>query len=312
MNGLNKVLVTGGAGFIGSHVVDKLAGCGYGVKVFDDLSEGKLSNVKGHLKNGQVCFVKGDIRDAGLVRKCVRDVDAVVHLAAVTSIPFSIERPSLTFDINTKGTLNLLDACAKTNVKRFVFASSCSVYGDPAYLPVNEEHPTFPMSPYAASKLEGEECCRTYQEQHGLSTVVLRLFNVYGPRQKLDAYSGVIARFFSRAKKHMPLVIYGDGNQIRDFVHVWDVAEAVLKALETRGVAGEVFNIGFGKATSVNSLAKSVLDLAGANLDIVYENPRAGDVKASFADISKAEKQLNYGPIVPLEKGLRSLVEEVC
>jgi UDP-glucose 4-epimerase len=168
------------------------------------------------------------------------------------------------------------------------------------------------LSPYAVSKLEGEEHCKNHQEQYGLSTVVLRLFNVYGPRQGLNAYSGVVTRFLDQVRKHMPLVVFGDGRQTRDFVHVWDAAEAVLKALENTNVAGEVFNIGFGRATSVNSLAKSVLNLVGANLGIVYEKPRAGDIKASFADISKAEQQLDYRPIVPLEKGLRSLVEEGC
>lgn len=312
MSRLTKVLVTGGAGFIGSHMVDKLVGAGYGVRVIDDLSEGKLSNIEGHLKNGRVCFFEGDIRDAELVRKCVQDADAVVHLAAVTSIPFSVENPSLTFDVNMNGTLNLLKACTEVKVKRFVFVSSCSVYGEPDYLPIDEKHPTSPKSPYASSKLAGEAYCRVFQQKHGLKTSILRLFNVYGPRQKSGDYSGVINQFAQRVKRRLPLVIFGDGSQTRDFVHVWDVADAVLKAMKTDGIEGEVFNIGFGKATSVNSLAKCVLDLTGANLGIVYEKPRGGDVKASFADISKAERQLDYQPLVPIEKGLRSLVEETC
>jgi UDP-glucose 4-epimerase len=307
-----RVLVTGGAGFIGSHVVDKLVGSSYDVRVVDNLSEGRLSNIEGHLKNGRVRFFEGDVRDAELVGECVRGVDAVVHLAAVTSVPFSVENPSVTFDNNVNGTLNLLDACTRARVKRFVFVSSCSVYGEPSYLPVDEKHPTFPLSPYAASKLEGEESCKNHQERHGLPTVVLRLFNVYGPRQRLNAYSGVITQFLDRVRKHMPLVIFGDGSQTRDFVHVWDVAEAALRALETERAEGEVFNVGSGRATSVNSLAKSVIDLTGANVDVVYEKPRVGDIKASFADISKAKKQLGYKPIVPLEKGLGGLVEQDC
>jgi UDP-glucose 4-epimerase len=312
LDGKARVLVTGGAGFIGSHVVDKLVNSGYNVRVIDDLSEGKLSNVEGHLKDGGVHFFNGDIRDVELVRKCIQGVDVVVHLAAVTSVPFSVANPSLTFDVNVNGTLNLLNVCVKADVKRFVFVSSCSVYGDPCYLPVDEKHPTCPLSPYAVSKLEGEELCKKYREQYGLSTVVLRLFNVYGPRQGVNAYSGVITRFLDQIRKNEPLVIFGDGLQTRDFVHVWDVADAILHALENANVAGEVFNIGFGRAMSVNSLAKSVLNLVGANLGIVYEKPRAGDIKASFADVSKAEQQLDYRPIVPLEKGLRSLVEEGC
>ena len=307
-----RVLVTGGAGFIGSHVVDKLVGSGYDVSVVDNLSEGKLSNIKGHLKDGRICFLEGDVRDDEFVRKCVDNVDAVVHLAAVTSVPLSVENPSLTFDNNVNGTLNMLNACRRAKVRRFVFASSCSVYGEPSYLPVDEVHSTFPLSPYAASKLEGEEACKLNHGHHGLSTVVLRFFNVYGPRQGSSAYSGVITKFFDRVRKHMPLVIFGDGSQIRDFVHVWDVSDAILRTLETKSAEGEVFNIGSGRATSLNSLAKSVIDLAGVSLGIVYEKPRAGDVKASFANISKAERQLGYKPIVPLEKGLRSLVEEAC
>ena len=190
--------------------------------------------------------------------------------------------------------------------------SSSAVYGEPRCLPIDENHPTKPTSPYADSKLKSEAACVEFQRDYGLDFVILRLFNVYGPRQGLNAYSGVITRFFDQAKKRLPLFIFGDGNQTRDFVHVSDVVDSILKALETEHVGGEVFNIGFGRATSVNSLAKSVLDLTGENLGIVYGKPRTGDVKASLADISKAEKQLNYEPTVPLEKGLKSLVDELC
>lgn len=307
-----RVLVTGGAGFIGSHLVDRLTSYGYRLTIMDNLSVGKLGNIEGQLSDGRVRFVKGDIRDVELVRSCVQDADVVVHLAAVISVPFSFENPSLTFDINVNGTLNLLNACARAGVKRFVFVSSCAVYGDPRYLPVDEIHPTSPLSPYATSKLEGEEGCVNLLEQYGLSIAILRLFNVYGPRQGLNAYSGVITRFLDQARRHTPLVIFGDGSQTRDFVHVWDVAEAILKALETTSAEGEVFNIGFGRATSVNTLAKSVIDLTGADKGVIYEKARIGDVKSSFADISKAEKQLNFKPSVPLDKGLRSLVEETC
>jgi len=312
MSERTRVLVTGGAGFIGSHLVDKLANSGYSLVVIDNLSRGKMNNVEGRLRDPNVRFIKGDIRDVELIRNCVRDIDAVVHLAAVISVPFSFENPSLTFDINVNGTFNLLDACARAGVRRFVFVSSCAVYGDPCYLPVDERHPTSPLSPYATSKLEGEKGCVNYRKQQSFSTVILRLFNVYGPRQGLNAYGGVITRFLDQARKHMPLIIFGDGSQTRDFIHVWDVTEAVLKALEITSAEGETFNVGFGRATSVNSLAKSVIDLTGADLGVVYEKARVGDVKSSFADISKAEKQLNYKPTVPLDEGLRSLVEEAC
>jgi UDP-glucose 4-epimerase len=311
MRELTRVLVTGGAGFIGSHVVDRLVGSGCEVIVVDNLSAGVLANIEEHVREGRVCFVRGDIRDSETVGKCVHGVDAVVHLAAVTSVPFSVEHPALTFENNVDGTLNLLNWCVKVGVGRFVFVSSCSVYGEPNYLPVDEKHPTCPCSPYASSKLEGERQCRNFEERYGLETVALRLFNVYGPRQGLSSYSGVVTQFVNRARQGSALVIFGDGRQTRDFVHAYDVADAVLRSLKGES-DGEVFNIGSGRPTSLNSLAKSVLNLAGANLDIVYEKPRVGDVKASFADISKAEKQLDYKPIVPLEKGLRSMVEEAC
>jgi UDP-glucose 4-epimerase len=307
------ILVTGGAGFIGSHVVDELVRSNCEVRVVDDLSEGKLSSIEEHLRNGRVCFFEGDVRDAELVGKSVQDVDAVVHLAAVTSVPLSVENPRLTFDVNVNGTLNVLKACTEARVNNFVFVSSCSVYGEPSYLPIDEEHPTSPKSPYAASKLGAEAWCEHFEEKHGLRTTVLRLFNVYGPRQNSRGYAGVIAQFLERVKHKQPLTIYGDGSQTRDFVHVRDVADAVVKAIASKKTCkGEVFNIGFGQAVSVNKLAKTVIDLTGSGLDIVYAKPRDGDVKASFANVSKAEKLLDYQPLVPLEKGLRSLVEEAC
>ena len=302
---LNRVLVTGGAGFIGGHVVDKLLAAGYEVRVLDDLSNGSLVNIE---RLREVDFVKGDVCDTGVARESVRGVDAVVHLAAMTSVPFSVQHPDLTVKVNVGGTENLVGECQRAKVKRFVFASSASVYGDPCYLPIDENHPTRPLSPYAASKLNGEMQCKVSSEDHGLETVVLRLFNVYGPRQTMNAYSGVITQFMNRIKKGLPLIIFGDGGITRDFVHVWDVADALLMALKLDCVKGEAFNIGFGEATTLDRLAKTVLDLAGKDLGIVYEKPRVGDVKASYANISKAEKLLNYKPMVSLEKGLQTLV----
>jgi UDP-glucose 4-epimerase len=302
-----RVLVTGGAGFIGSHLVDRLVSSDRQVRVIDNLSTGKLANISQHLGKGAVDFVKGDIKDFELAKKCVSDVDAVVHLAAIISVPFSVKHPEATYETNVAGTLNLLNACAEAGVSKFVFVSSCAVYGEPEYLPVDELHPTNPISPYAESKLLGERHCLDFHKRRLLQSVVLRLFNVYGPRQGVNDYSGVITKFIDRSKRKMPLIIYGDGSQTRDFVNVHDVVEAVLKALETEKAAGEIFNIGFGVATSVNKLAKYILDLAGFNLDISYEQPRAGDIKDTFADISKAEKLLGYKPAVSLCDGLRAL-----
>ncbi len=305
-----KVLVTGGAGFIGSHVVDRLVKDGYDVRVIDDLSAGRLDNIQGHLSSGKVDFVEGDIRDASLVRKSLDGVSMVVHLAALTSVPFSVENPDLTFDVNLLGTLNLLRSSIEARVARFVFVSSCAVCGDPEFLPVNEQAPTNPISPYAESKLVAERYCLGFNERQLLRSVVLRFFNVYGPRQGMNDYSGVITRFINSSRQGLPLVIYGDGSQTRDFVNVNDVVEAVLASMDRDDAVGEVFNIGSGKPTSINELAKTVLDLTGVDLKIRYESSRAGDIRNSYADISKAKKLLGYEPKNSLRAGLRALLEE--
>jgi UDP-glucose 4-epimerase len=306
----SKVLVTGGAGFIGSHMVDRLVNDGYDVRIIDDISTGRIENIQSLLSAGMVDFVKGDIRDASLVTKNVDDIDIVVHFAAVTSVPFSVKNPELTFDVNLLGTLNLICACAQRDIGRFVFVSSCAVCGDPTSLPVREEHQTNPISPYAESKLIAERYCLGFQQRQLLHSVVLRFFNVYGPRQGMNDYSGVITRFIDRVRQKEPLSIYGDGSQTRDFVSVHDVVEAVFASMKSSDSEGEVFNIGSGKPTSINELAKTILELAGVDLEIQYEKSRAGDIKDSYADISKAKKFLGYEPKVSLRDGLRALLEE--
>jgi UDP-glucose 4-epimerase len=254
-----------------------------------------------------VDFVKADVRDCDEIGTIVQGVDAVVHLAAVASVPFSVENPVLTSDVNVNGTRSLLASCARSGVKKFIFTSSSSVYGAPSYLPVDEAHPTRPLSPYALSKLEGEHCCKKFNERSGLDVVVLRLFNVYGPRQALSEYSGVITKFLERAENGRPLVIYGDGSQTRDFVHVTDVANAILTLLQ-RDNAGGVFNIGYGKAVSIGDLAKTVLNLSGKDCGITHKPSRDGDIPYSVADTSKARKAFAYSPKVPLEEGLQTLL----
>jgi UDP-glucose 4-epimerase len=305
-----KVLVTGGAGFIGSHVVDRLVLEGYEVRVLDDLSTGKLDNIQRHLSSGKVELVKGDIRDASAVKQSLDGVNFVIHMAALVSVPLSVENPDLTFDINLLGTLNLLRSSIKEKVDRFVFVSSCAVCGDPESLPVTEQTRTNPISPYAESKLIGERYSLGFSERQLLNSVVLRFFNVYGPRQGMNDYSGVITRFIERCKQKLPLTIYGDGSQTRDFVNVKDVAEAVLASMKSSKAAGEVFNIGSGKHTSINELAKTIMELAGVNSEISYEKSRSGDIKDSYADISKAKMLLGYEPKVSLRDGLQSLLEE--
>ena len=305
-----NVLVTGGAGFIGSHVVDRLVKADYDVRVIDNLSTGKLSNIKKHIASGRVDFVKGDIRNAELVNNCVKNVSAVVHLAAITSVPFSVENPNLTYYNNVAGTINLISSCAKQKVRIFVFISSCAVYGEPDYLPIDEQHLTKPISPYANSKFIAEYYCRGFHKKKLLRSVVLRLFNVYGPRQSMNDYSGVITNFIDRGKQELPIVIYGDGSQTRDFVNVCDVVEAVLSAMANKAAEDEVFNIGSGKSTSIYELAEAVSELAGLNPQFIHETPRLGDIKHSHADISKAEELLGYRPKVSLRDGLRALLAE--
>lgn len=305
-----KALVTGGAGFIGSHVVDRLVNEGYEIRVLDDLSTGKLDNIQGHLSSGQVELVRGDIRDASIVKKSLEGVNVVIHMAALVSVPLSIENPNLTFDINLLGTLNLLSSSIAKHIDRFVFISSCAVCGDPESLPVTEQARTNPISPYAESKLIGERYCLGFSERQLLHSVVLRFFNVYGPRQGMNDYSGVITKFIDRCRQKLPLTIYGDGSQTRDFVNVKDVAEAILASTKSSKAEGEVFNIGSGKPTTINELAKAILELTGVDSKIHYEKPRAGDIKDSYADITKAKKFLSYEPKVSLREGLQVLLKE--
>jgi UDP-glucose 4-epimerase len=307
MSSRHRILVTGGAGFIGSHLVDRLVSLDCKVTVLDNLSTGILANVEPHMSRREISFVKGDIKDSKTIRKCVTNADAVVHLAAITSVPLSVKNPALTQETNVEGTLGLLNSCVSAGAGKFVFVSSCAVYGEPSCLPVKEDDPTCPISPYAASKMQGECDCVDFQKRNGLKTVILRLFNVYGPRQVANEYSGVMAKFFERARQGLPLVIYGDGTQTRDFVHVWDVVTAIVRVLGDENAEGQVFNIGFGRPVSVNELAKSVLDLVGVDLGIVYERPRKGDLKHSFADVSKAKTLLGYNPKVCLAEGLRTV-----
>lgn len=309
MQRFSKVLVTGGAGFIGSHVVEKLVKTQCEVSVIDNLFTGKVENLQPRFADDKVRFFKGDIRDEKLVNVLTRRVDAVVHLAAISSVPFSVENPVLTNEVNVNGTLNLLRACVNGDVERFVFISSCAVYGEPCYFPVDEEHPTMPQSPYAASKLAAEHYCKVFGIVYGLDTVILRPFNVYGSRQREEnEYGSVVTRFASNLIYGKSLVIYGDGSQTRDFVHVEDVAEAVRLALENENAGGQTFNVGSGKATSIDELAGLFVKNFGEEAEIIYEKPRAGDLKQSYADIARAEKVLGYKPKTPLEHGLRSLM----
>lgn len=300
--------MTGGAGFIGSHVVDRLVADRHEVRVLDDLSTGNLENINRYIKSGKVDFVEGDIRDASVVEESVEDIDVVLHFAAVTSVALSVEKPRFTFEVNVEGTMNLLRACAKKKVGKFLFTSSSAVYGNPKFLPITEEHPTSPISPCAESKIAAETFVLSFYEKELLSSVVLRLFNVYGPRQGVNGHSGVITRFIDSCRRRAPLVIYGNGGQTRDFVHIQDAVDAVLIAMENEYAEGNVFNIGSGVAISIFDLADMIMEIAGVDLEVLYEEARPGDIRHSYASISKAESFLAYRPQIPLEYGLRTLL----
>ncbi|MEM2907602.1 MAG: SDR family oxidoreductase [Candidatus Hadarchaeales archaeon] len=306
-----RVLVTGGAGFIGSHVVDALVAQGHSVVVLDNLSTGNKDNIRTHLANPDFRFIKGDIRDEKTVERSLSGVEAVVHEAAIVSMQRSIAAPRLTRKVNVDGTLSLLEASLRAGVKRFVYASSCAVYGDQARLPISEDAPLNPLSPYAESKVKAEELCMGYFRSHGLRTVCLRYFNVYGPRQAMGQYAGVMVKFFERLRHGRPPIIYGDGEQTRDFVHVRDVVDATLRALTSRRAPGEIFNVGTGRATSINELCKVFLrEMDRPELKPIYRPAKIGDIRRSQADVSKAKKLLGYRPRVRLELGIKELIRE--
>jgi len=298
-----RVLVTGGVGFIGSHLVGVLIRTGHQVRVLDNLSTGSIENLADVLD--AIEFVRGDVRDYGVVESAVRDVDAVVHLAALIDVAESVEKPDLYFDVNVIGTYNVTKASRSINT--FVFASSSAVYGEPIRVPIPEDHPLMPKSPYAASKVSGEAFVQAFANQYGFRPVILRLFNVYGPKQS-RAYAGVIIEFIRRVSRGEPPVIFGDGEQTRDFIHVSDVVEAIMLSLRNEGVRG-VFNIGSGEGVTINRLANLILKLMGReDLRPIYAPPRPGDIRYSIADITRARKELGFKPKVGLEVGIKELI----
>ena len=294
-----SILITGGAGFIGSHLADALV-AENDVTVFDDLSTGDRDRVPEAAK-----FVQGDVRVGPLIERVAEGVDLIFHEAAVVSVERSVEDPVGCHDVTVDGTLNVLEAARRSGA-RIVLASSAAVYGHPETVPITEAAPTRPISPYGLDKLTVDEYARLYSDLYDLETVVLRYFNVYGPGQPAGDYSGVINVFLDQAGRSEPLTVHGDGSQTRDFVHVDDVVQANVLAASVDAV-GEAFNIGTGTATSVETLAETVLEVTGAHSEIVHTDARPGDIDHSQADISKATELLGYEPETDLSEGLATL-----
>jgi nucleoside-diphosphate-sugar epimerase len=309
----SKALVTGGAGFIGSHLVDRLLREGFEVTVLDNLTSGNMQNMPSDCAEGDFRFVKGDIRDLSLVRETTKDIDVVFHQAAFVSVTLSVKNPLLANDVNVSGTLNLLKASLDSGVKRFVFASSAAVYGETPSPMKGEDLIPQPSSPYGVSKLAAEGYVRSFYTVYGLETVSLRYFNVYGPRQSFDidcAYGGVITIFLNRLLRDMSPMIFGDGEQTRDFVYVGDVVESNILALGCKNAAGDFFNIGTNERISVNLVAKVLKHLLKKeDVKNVYADPRPGDIQHVYADTTKAKRILGYSPEFSLEEGLAELIK---
>ncbi len=303
-----KAVVTGGAGFIGSHLAEKLQNRGYYVVVLDDLSTGKRANIDRVLKNNSVEFVEGSVTDLPLLQKLFGGIDYVFHQAALARVPFSIENPLSANEVNITGTLNVLLAARDNKVKKVVFASSSSIYGDTEVLPQHEAMIPNPLSPYALTKLAGEYYCSIFRNIFKLNTICLRYFNVYGPRQDPHSqYAMVIPAFIDRISSGTPPVIFDDGEQSRDFTFIQDVVNANIRAAESD--ANGVFNIGGGKNITINRLAELIIKLLQKDIRPVYDKPRLGDVKHTLADISKA-KLFGYEPEWSLEDGLKKIIAD--
>src|SRR5213593_3744317 len=304
-----RCLITGGAGFIGSHLVQHLVAAGHDVVVLDDLSTGRRENLTPVAD--RIRLLVGSVTDVEMCGRAMEGVDCVLHHAAVTSVERSVREPLAAHEVNTTGTVNVLLATGDAGVRRVVFAGSTSAYGNPADLPNHEDDRTHPLSPYAASKLAAEQYCQAFQATYGLEPVVLRYFNIFGPRQDPNSqYAAVVPRFITMALRGERPTIYGDGGQTRDFVYVANVVHANMLASRAPAaqVAGQVFNVGCGRSISVTELWRCIQDLVGVDLEPVYVQGRAGEVRDSLASIDKARDLIGYQPVVSFEEGLRRTV----
>jgi UDP-glucose 4-epimerase len=301
-------LVTGGAGFIGSHLVEGLTATGHRVRVLDNLSTGLRENLA-HIQPAPE-LIEGSLTDPRTVEKAVSGTSLVFHLGAIASVQLGLENPALMHEVCATGTINVLEAARRQGVRRVIYAASASAYGLPERDVQSEDEPLCPLSMYAAAKLAGEMYCSAFAASHGLETVRLRFFNIFGPRQRADSpYSGVIALFIAAMKQGKAPTVLGDGKQSRDFTYVGDVVQALLKAAKTQSaVSGRVYNVGTGKSISLLELVATLNRVLGTNLTAKHGPPRVGDIRHSRADISRTRQELGYEPAISFEEGLRRTI----
>jgi len=301
-----RYLVTGGAGFIGSNIVERLLGLGHEVRILDDFSSGRRENIAAFLKD--IELIEGDIRNFDTVAKAVARVDYVLHQAALPSVPRSVADPITSNAVNIDGTLNVLEASRRAGVKRFVMASSSSVYGESEELPKHEAMVPSPLSPYAINKLTNEFYCRVYWQLYQFPTVCLRYFNVFGPRQDPKSeYAAVIPRFITALQNNTRPIVYGDGEQSRDFTYIENAVNANLLAAENEGMVGGVFNSACGEPYTLNQLLDRLRKIIGVDLPAIYDKPRPGDIRHSFAAIDKLKRH-GFEPTIGFEEGLKRTV----
>jgi len=302
-----RALVTGGAGFIGSHIAQRLVESGHEVVVLDNFFSGSRANLAAIAD--RVRLVEGDVRHLPTVEECAAGCQVIFHEAAIVSVPLSVERPQESHDVNIQGTLNVLLAARKARTRRVVYASSAAIYGEEPTLPKVETMRPEPMSPYGVEKIAGEHYLATWSKLFEVETVALRYFNVFGPRQDpRSAYSGVISIFVDRILGGRPITFFGDGSQCRDFVYVDNVVDANILAGTQGGVSGRVYNVACGKRTTLLELASLIERSAGRNVERSFAEARAGDIKDSVADVTLARTELGYAPVVDVEEGLKRLV----
>ena len=307
---MSKVLVTGGAGFIGSNLTEELLKRGHSVRVLDDFSTGKRENLIFDKKYPSLKVIEGDIRDPRICQEAVEGMEYVFHQGALPSVQRSVEDPETSNAVNVGGTLNILLAARGKGVKRVIYASSSSVYGDTPTLPKHEDMPTNPLSPYALQKYVGEHYCRLFYQLYGLETISLRYFNIFGPKQDPNSlYSAVIPKFIDALLQDRPPTIFGDGEQSRDFTYIENVVQANLLAMSAEHVHGEAINIACGRRISLNQLFNVLKEILGSKVFPLYQEPRKGDVKHSLADIRKGKEIVGYEPTVGVEIGLRKTAE---